>query len=251
MTGPADADGRPTAASGGASPPCGDASSGPVPAGDLQADYAAHGFAARLGFGSRPAVLVVDGAMAYLDPASPLYAGVEEAVASAARVVEAARAAGHPVVHSRVVIASDGSDAGHFWRKVPALRVFVAGSPLGEPVPALAPRAGEVVVTKQYASAFFGTPLASTLHGLGVDTVVVVGLTTSGCVRASTLDALQYGFVPVVVADAVGDRDPRPHEASLLDLGAKYADVVGEAEAVAELRRIPPLRSGTTSAHEA
>ncbi len=245
MTRPADASGRPTAASGGASPPRGGAPSGPAPASDLQADYAAHGFAVRLGFGSRPAVLVVDVAMAYLDPASPLYAGVEDAVASAARVVDAARAAGHPVVHSRVVIAPDGSDAGHFWRKVPSLRVFVAGSPLGEPVPALAPRAGEVVVTKQYASAFFGTGLAATLHRLGVDTVVVVGLTTSGCVRASALDALQHGFVPVVVADAVGDRDPRPHQANLLDLQAKYADVVDEAEAVAELWRLADELSGS------
>jgi nicotinamidase-related amidase len=195
------------------------------------------GFGVRLGLGPAPAVLVVDVAMAYLDPASPLYAGVEEAVASAARVVAAARAAGLPVVHTKVVIARGGADAGHFWRKVPALRVFEEGSPLAEPAPALAPLPGEVVVTKQYASAFFGTTLASTLRALGVDTVVLVGLTTSGCIRASAVDALQHGFVPVVVADAVGDRDPRPHAANLFDLGAKYADVVSEAEAVAALSR--------------
>ena len=204
---------------------------------DLEADYAAHGLGARLGFGAAPAVLAVDVALAYLDPASPLYAGVEEAVDSAARVVAAARAAGVPVVHTKVVIARGGTDAGHFWRKVPALRVFEEGSPLAEPAPALAPLPGELVVTKQYASAFFGTSLASTLHALAVDTVVLVGLTTSGCVRASAVDALQHGFVPVVVADAVGDRDPRPHAANLFDLGAKYADVVSEAEAVAALSR--------------
>lgn len=202
---------------------------------DLAADYAAHGFAVRLGFGVAPAVLVVDVAMAYLDPASPLYAGVEDAVASAARVVQAARATGVPVVHTKVVLAPGGVDAGHFFRKVPSLKVFEAGSPLGEPAPAVAPELGEVVVTKQYASAFFGTSLATTLRTTGVDTVVIVGLTTSGCVRASAVDALQHGFVPVVVADAVGDRDRRPHEANLLDLQAKYADVVSEAEAVAAL----------------
>lgn len=202
---------------------------------DLVADYARHGFAVRLGFGEHPAVLVVDIATAYLDPASPLYAGVEEAVASAARVVGAARAAGVPVVHTKVVIARGGADAGHFWRKVPSLKVFEEGSPLAEPDPAVAPLPGEVVVTKQYASAFFGTSLATTLRTMGVDTVVLVGLTTSGCIRASAVDALQHGFVPVVVADAVGDRDRRPHEANLLDLAAKYADVVTEAEAVAAL----------------
>ena len=108
---------------------------------------------------------------------------------------------------------------------------------LGEPASEVAPEPGEVVVTKQYASAFFGTSLATTLRTMGVDTVVLVGLTTSGCIRASAVDALQHGFVPVVVADAVGDRDRRPHEANLLDLAAKYADVVTEAEAVAALAR--------------
>ena len=92
-------------------------------------------------------------------------------------------------------------------------------------------------MTKQYASGFFGTSLASTLSASGVDTVVVVGLTTSGCVRATALDAMQHGFVPVVVRDAVGDRDSRPHEANLLDLQAKYADVVSEAETLAALSR--------------
>jgi maleamate amidohydrolase len=202
---------------------------------DLADEYARHGFAGRLGFGRRAAVLVVDVALAYLDPASPLYAGVEEAVASAARVVAAARAADVPILHTRVLFARGGADGGLFWRKIPSLAVFEAGSPLGEPAPALAPLDGDVVVTKQYASAFFGTSLASTLRAMDVDTVVIVGLTTSGCVRASAVDALQHGFVPVVVRDAVGDRDPRPHEANLLDLEAKYADVVSESEAIAAL----------------
>ena len=175
--------------------------------------------------------------MAYLDRDSPLYAGVEDAVASAARVLAAARAAGVPVLHTRVRYQPGGLDGGLFRRKVPALWVFDEGSPLGEPAPAVAPEPGEVVVIKQYASGFFGTSLASTLRALGVDTTVIVGLTTSGCVRATALDALQHGFAPIVVRDAVGDRDPRPHEANLLDLQAKYADVVGEADVLAAFTR--------------
>jgi maleamate amidohydrolase len=202
---------------------------------DLAAEYAEHGFGAPLGVGARPALLVVDVAMAYLDPASPLYAGVEDVVAVIARVLAAARSAGHPVVHTQVRYQKGGVDGGLFWRKIPALAVFEAGSPLAEPPAALAPLPGEVVVVKQYASAFFGTSLASTLHALRVDTVVITGLTTSGCVRASAVDALQHGFAPLVVRDAVGDRDPRPHEANLLDLQAKYADVITGAAAIAAL----------------
>ena len=204
---------------------------------DLEDDYRAHGFAGRLGAGERPALLVVDVALAYLDPGSPLFAGVEEAVASASRVLGAARDAGSPVLHTRVRYTPGGLDGGLFRRKVPALAVFDEGSPLGEPHPSVAPVPGEVVVVKQYASGFFGTSLASTLRALGADTVVIVGLTTSGCVRATAVDALQHGFAPLVVRDAVGDRDARPHEANLLDLQAKYADVVSEGEAVEALRR--------------
>jgi maleamate amidohydrolase len=207
--------------------------------GDLRSDYLAHGFAGSVGFGRRPAVLVVDVALAYVDPASPLYAGVEDVVTSVARVLGVAREAGHPVLHTRVRYARGGADGGLFWRKVPSLAVFEEGSPLADPVPEVAPLPGEVVVTKQYASAFFGTSLASTLRALGVDTVVVTGLTTSGCVRATAVDALQHGFAPVVVREAVGDRDPRPHEANLLDLQAKYADVVDEASVVRVLRDVP------------
>jgi nicotinamidase-related amidase len=199
---------------------------------DLRTDYAAAGFRGRLGFGDRPVLLVVDIVRAYLEPGSPLYAGVEEAVAAAARVVDAARASGVPVVFTRVEFVPGGADGGVFYRKVPALRVLDAGSPLADFPDAPRPRAGEIVVTKQYASAFFGTSLASTLTAMGADTVIIVGLSTSGCVRASAVDALQHGFVPVVVREAVGDRDPRPHEANLFDLDAKYADVVGEAEVV-------------------
>jgi len=204
-------------------------------AAELDADYERAGFRGRLGWGERPALVVVDVCRAYLDPDSPLYAGVEDAVASAGRLVEAARAGGVPVVFTRVEFEPGGADGGLFYRKVPALASFDRGSPLGEFPVHPRPLAGEVVVTKQYASAFFGTTLASTLHGWGVDTVVLCGLSTSGCVRASGVDAVQHGFRPMVVAEACGDRAPGPHDAALFDLDAKYADVVTEADAVAHL----------------
>jgi maleamate amidohydrolase len=203
---------------------------------DLDRDYQHAGFGARLGWGRRPALIVVDFCMAYLDPASPLYAGVEPARDSAARLLAAARQAKIPVLHSEVRYKPGGADGGIFYRKVPALRAFDAGSPLAVPPAVLAPRPDEIVVTKQYASAFFGTSLAATLTSLGVDTLVIAGVSTSGCIRATALDACQHGFLPFVCRDAVGDRDPRPHEANLFDLQAKYAEVVDEAFVIGKLK---------------
>lgn len=202
---------------------------------DLDADYAAAGFRGRLGWGERPAVVVIDVCRAYTDPDSPLYAGVEDAVAAAAELVDGARAAGVDVVFTRVEYEPGGADGGMFFRKVPALCCFERGNPLADWVDDPRPRDGEVVVTKQYASAFFGTNLASTLHAAGVDTVVLCGLSTSGCVRASGVDAVQHGFRPIVVAEACGDRAEEPHRANLFDLDAKYADVVTLADALAHL----------------
>lgn len=199
---------------------------------DLAANYAG-AFDGRLAFGKRPALLIVDFAMAYLDPASPLYAGVEDALASAERLLAACRMRDVPAIFTRVEYEAGGGNGGLFYRKIPALKVFDAGSPLGDFPPSLSPRDSEAIVTKQYASAFFGTGLAGMLNALGIDTLLIIGLSTSGCVRASTLDALQYGFRPFVVRDACGDRHAAPHEASLFDLQAKYAEVVSEAEALA------------------
>ena len=198
------------------------------------------GFGGAIGWGRRPALVVVDLARAYFTPGSDLDLGSGDCLAAAARVLAAARAGGHPVVHTRVTYAAGGLDGGLFFRKVRGLRHFVGDDPLGQPMPEVAPLPGEVVVTKQYASGFFGTTLASTLTSLGVDTVIVVGVSTSGCVRATTLDALQHGFRPVVVRQAVGDREPGPHEASLFDLQAKYADVLDEAEVVRRLAQATP-----------
>jgi maleamate amidohydrolase len=193
---------------------------------ELTDDYAAAGFGVRLGAGARSALLVVDVCRAYLEPSSPLYAGVEDACASVGRLVNAARAAGVPVVWTRV--RYDPAAALVFHRKVPSLSVFA--TELGDFPAGLEPVRDEQVVVKDHPSAFFATSLADDLRAAGVDTVVVTGFSTSGCVRASVVDALQHDFVPLVVREACGDRDPRPHEAALFDLDQKYADVVSEAE---------------------
>lgn len=193
------------------------------------------GFGGTLTPGARPALLVVDLMRAYFDEASPLCLPSRSCLDSAARVLAAAREGGVPVVHTRVELAPDGRDGGVFVRKVPALRHLFGGGPMSELMPEVAPADGELVVVKKYASAFFGTSLASTLTAAGVDTVVVTGVSTSGCIRATGVDAVQHGFVPLVVADAVGDRTAATHESNLFDLQAKYAEVVDEATATAYL----------------
>ena len=205
---------------------------------DLGADYQQAGFGGALAFGKRPALVIVDFVRAYIEPGSPLYAGCESAFESAKRVLAAARKAGIPVIFTGVEYEPGGVNGGIFYRKVGALKVFDRGSRLGEYCNGLEPRPGEWLLLKQYASAFFGTTLAPTLTAQGVDTLIITGVSTSGCVRATALDACQHGFIPFVVRDAVGDRDPRPHEANLFDLQQKYAEVVGEAVIVAHLERV-------------
>lgn len=208
----------------------------------LVADSAAAGFQGHLGPGGSAAVIVVDVCRAYLDPASPLSDAsgrFEAARASGARVVGAARDAGVPVLFTRVVLQPGLADAGFFAKKVPSLKVFEIGNPLGDyPAEGPAPLSGEVVVDKQYASGFFGTSLASTLRAMGVDTPYIFGFSTSGCVRATALDALQNGFRPQVVREACGDREEGTNEQNLFDLNAKYADVVDEAEVLARFAEL-------------
>ena len=204
---------------------------------DLKANYAG-AFDGRLPFGERPALLVVDVVLAYLRPGSPLYdPAFQVALESNERLVAAARRAGVPVVFTNVVYAQGGVDGGIFYRKVPALKAFQVGSPDGAFPDTLQPAPGEIVVSKQYASTFFGTSLAATLTAMGVDSLLITGFSTSGCVRATGLDAMQHGFIPYIVSDACGDRHPGPHQANLFDLQAKYAEVVDEAEALSLIAR--------------
>lgn len=193
----------------------------------------------KVGFGQNPALVLVDFAQAYFDRDCDLYAGVEEALASALRIREVAHACGIPVVLTEVNYQPGGLDGGRFFEKAKPLRAFVKGEKTAEFAQGLVPRPDEVVVTKQYPSAFFGTSLAATLTSRRIDSVILTGLTTSGCVRASCVDAMSHGFTTSVVRDACGDRHPAPHEANLFDMNAKYADVVSEADVIAFMRALP------------
>lgn len=201
---------------------------------DLLANYK-KAYDRRVGFGTRPALILIDFCMGYFDPSCELYAGVDDALASALRVREAARAAGVPVILTNVVYHPSAIDGGRFFEKAAPLKNFLKGSAMGAWGPGLEPFEDELVVSKQYPSAFFGTSLASTLTAMGVDSVLLTGLTTSGCVRASCVDAMSHGFRTAVIAEACGDRHSAPHEANLFDMNAKYADVVSEDEAISFL----------------
>ncbi|MEE8258623.1 MAG: isochorismatase family protein [Sphingomonadales bacterium] len=192
---------------------------------DFEQDYRSAGFGHKLGFGAKPALILVDWFKAYLEKSSPLYAGVEAELEVAKILLTAARKNGIPVVFTKVEYMPGGADGGHYYRKVPSLKHLYQGSPLTELADGLSPQKGEFVITKQYPSGFFGTNLSSILTTLGVDTVLVSGLSTSGCVRATVLDALQYGYIPVVVADGCGDRSEEVQKANLFDMDIKCGDV--------------------------
>ena len=193
-------------------------------------------FSGRVGWGATPALVVVDLVRAYTEAGGPfLLPEPGPAVAATAALVDAARQHGRPVLWTVVRYTAGLADGGLFVRKVPALAAFAENADGGWGELVLTPAAGEPVIVKQYASAFFGTSLAATLHTAGVDTVVIAGVSTSGCIRATATDALNHGFRPKVVRDACADRTPELHEQNLRDLDAKYADVVELAEALDHL----------------
>lgn len=204
---------------------------------DLSANYKG-AFGKRIGFGKKPAVIMIDFVEAYFDPTCGLFAGVEDALASGIRIQQAARAADVPVIYTNVVYNRSVLNGGRFYQKSMTLHNFIEGSPMGAWPKGLVPRDDELVISKQYPSAFFGTSLASTLTTLGIDTLIHTGVSTSGCVRATCVDCCSYGFIPIIVRDAVGDRHPAPHEANLFDMDAKYGDVVGEDEVLAYLANL-------------
>lgn len=218
------------------------------------------GFHGRAGFGVRPALVVVDMNVGFTDPASPLVCDLGDVVEAIRLLLGAARRAGIPVVFTTVSYSEgDRVAAKAFIDKIPALLTLEAGSRWVEIDPRVAPLPGEPVLNKLFASAFFGTPLASLLAAAGCDSLVVTGASTSGCVRATVVDALQHGFRPVVPREAVGDRNPAAHEANLYDMDTKYADVVPLAEVLERLEELgarraptpadPPPRVGDPPAH--
>ncbi len=196
-------------------------------------------FDTTIGFGTRPSVLVSDLIRAYTTKGAPFFGqGVVDAVEANVGLLAAARRAGVPIIYTKVLYHPSGADGGLFVKKVPALRMLVAGEPLAEIDPRIPPAPEDLVIVKNYPSCFFGTTLASTLVGLGVDTLILTGCSTSGCVRATAIDAIQYGYRVIVPRECVGDRHEGPHDASLFDINAKYGDVLATSEVVAHLDRM-------------
>lgn len=195
--------------------------------------YSRQQFGQTVGFGRMPALLVVDFVNGFTDPDILGGGNILNAVEATKPLLAFFRGAGLPIVFTRIVYADDGSDAGVWCRKVPRLRDLTEKAHASQVVDALAPREGELVIRKTQASAFFGTHLAGHLTLKGVDTVVLAGCTTSGCIRASAIDAMSLNYRVVVAKDCVGDRAIGPHEANLFDMGQKYADLLA-GDAVAE-----------------
>lgn len=205
---------------------------------DLASNYKGV-FDGRIGFGKRPALLIVDFINAYVTEGAPLFApDVVTAVDETIPLLSLAREKQIPILFTKVLYNKNFRDGGIFIQKVPVLKTMVEGEPLAEIVPQLKPVESDIIIVKQYASAFFGTSLAATLTSLGVDTILLTGCSTSGCIRASAVDGMQYGFRVIVPRECVADRHPGPHEANLFDINSKYGDVVSKAEVMEYLKSL-------------
>jgi maleamate amidohydrolase len=204
--------------------------------------YQKQGFGHKSGFGERPCLLIVDFVNGFADPAQFGGGNIADAIANTSVLLAKAREMKLPVAFTRVVYADDGSDAGVFCLKAPNLVTLTEQAPASQVVAELEPRDGEYVIAKTQPSAFFGTNLAAWLVSRRVDTVLVTGCTTSGCVRASVIDSMSYNFRTIVVSDCVGDRAMGPHEANLFDMEQKYADLMTAAEVAAALDAVAGAR---------
>lgn len=200
--------------------------------------YKQRGFSQRVGFGEKPALLIIDFIKGFTDTACPLGSNLDAEVAATKHLLGVFREKKLPVHFTTTAYDDEMVSAGVFVKKVPSLAHLKFGSNWIEIDERLKPMAGEVIWTKQYASAFFGTALASALSAQKVDTILVTGCTTSGCVRASAVDSCQHGFRTNVVRECVGDRSASAHEANLLDLDAKYADVVSLEDTIKYLQNL-------------
>jgi len=197
--------------------------------------YARQSFGQKTGLGRSPALLIVDFVNGFNDPDILGGGNIGSAIEATVPLLSFFRTEGLPVIFTRIVYAEDGSDAGLWCEKVPRLRGLTEHAHASQIVDALSPKPGELIVSKTQASAFFGTPLASILAFRGVDTLVVAGCTTSGCVRASVIDAMSHNIRTVVATDCVGDRALEAHRANLFDIGQKYADLMEMREVIAAM----------------
>jgi nicotinamidase-related amidase len=199
--------------------------------------YGQRGFGGRQGAGRHPALIVIDLNYGFTDPSSPLHCDTDAAVQATARLLEAAREAERPVAFTTIEYDEGAKRVARaFIAKAPALTMLAPGSRWAQIDERIAPRTGEPVLVKLFASAFFGTALQPMLTAAGCDTLIVTGASTSGCVRATVVDGLQHGLSVLVPREAVADRARSAHDASLVDIDAKYGDVVSVDEAIAVLR---------------
>lgn len=202
----------------------------------LDAAYKERGFGWRQGLGKRSALVVVDLCHGFTEPSSPLCCDCDGALLVTAELLGVFRSARLPVIYTTVVYDTGTMrTAAAFIAKAPALRQMRRGTRWTEVDGRVAPAADEPVLEKLFASAFFGTGLSSLLATERCDSIVVVGASTSGCVRATAVDGVQHGYRVTVVSDAVADRLPEAHDASLRDIDAKYGDVVDAATIITHL----------------
>jgi nicotinamidase-related amidase len=202
--------------------------------------YRERGIGMRLGFGDRPAVIVIDMARAFTDPSYKVGCDMTPTVEAIAQLLAAARSREVPVFYTVVAYRPDGLDGGLFVQKVPALRELRLDDPASMEIdPRIEPAEAEPVITKKYASPFQGTSLGSMLVAEGIDTLILTGCSTSGCVRAAAVDGISSGYRVIVPEEAVADRAEEPHRASLFDIDAKYGDVVTLSETLDYLERLP------------
>ena len=202
---------------------------------DARKVYEAARIGGSIGLRERPCVLVVDFSCGFTDPACALGSDLTGEVEATKRLLDVARSKGLPVIFTTIGFEASMADAGIWPAKMPALSDLKVGTPWVEIDPRLEPGPDDPVVVKKGASAFFGTNLPALLAARRVDSVILCGATTSGCVRATAIDLLQYGYPTVVPRECVGDRAQAPHEANLFDIAAKYADVIPLADVLAAL----------------
>jgi maleamate amidohydrolase len=197
---------------------------------------------ARLGqsvtLGERPAVLVVDFSRGFTDPECTMGSDLTQEVEATNRLLATAREREIPIIFTTIGFEPNLKDGSLWLEKAPGLGDLVVGGKWVEIDPRLERRDEETVILKKGASAFFGTNLPSILVSQGVDTVIMCGATTSGCIRATAIDLLQYGYPTLVPRECVGDRAQGPHEANLVDIQAKYADVVPVEEVLAYVESV-------------
>ena len=197
------------------------------------------GFGISIGFGERPALIVIDMLKGFTDPAMPLGADLDRQIEAQKPLVEIAHQRQIPVIFSTVIYEeAEAKDAGLWGVKMKGSLTLAAGSEAVKVDPRLDKKRDDILLVKKYASCFFGTDLVPRLNSRRIDTLIITGCTTSGCVRATAVDAVQNGFRPMVVREAVGDRSVAAHEQSLFDLNAKYADVVSLDETLQYLKTV-------------